>query len=119
MSRNNKLALSGMMLVLPALLLVSGGVAQSGFGITQINNALNFNLILFHPVIILGGLTLALTLNLWPIIRINYQDGVVVGRLIIKDRLLNVGLISCIGLLGGALFLYLLAENLQLFQRVF
>jgi hypothetical protein len=62
---------------------------------------------------------LAFVLNLFPILRINYQDGVLTSTLTIKDRLLNVGLIGCIGLFSVIIFLYLLAENFQLFQLIF
>lgn len=119
MKGNPTLAFLSAALLLPAFLLVSGGLAQSGLGITKINDVLNFDLVFFHPAVIVGGLMLALAINLFPIVRVNYQDGVLTGSLMIRDRLLNVGLISCIGLCAGIIFLYLLAENFQLFQLFF
>ena len=119
MDRSNKLALAGAILVIPALLLVFGGVLQSGFGITRVNDALNFDLFLFHPVVIMGGLLLAFALNLLPVVRLSYQEGVIISTVTVKDRLLNVGLIGGIGLMGAIIFLYLLAENFQIFQLVF
>ncbi|MDX1521580.1 MAG: hypothetical protein R3264_08135 [Anaerolineae bacterium] len=119
MDRSIKLALAGAILVIPALLLVFGGVLQSGFGITRVNDALNFDLFLFHPGVIMGGLLLAFALNLLPVVRINYQDGVFISTVTVRDRLLNLGLIGGIGFMAAIIFLYLLAENFQIFQRIF
>lgn len=119
MNRNSKLALLSSVLVLPAFLLVLGGVAQSGFGTTKINDLLNFNLFLFHPIVIMGGLFLAVVLNLLPVVQLTYKDGVLVTTLTIRNRLLNLGLLGSVGALFTIIFLYLLAENLHLFQFVF
>ena len=119
MHRKNKLALLGFILVLPALLLVTGGLAQSVLGTTHINDLLNFKLPFFHPVVIIGGLMLAFVLNLLPLLRINFQDGLLTSTLTLRDKYLNLGLIGGIGLLFTIIFLYLLAENLQIFQVIF
>lgn len=118
MRKNHLLVLLGILLVLPAFILVLGGVAQSGFGVTKINDALNFNLIIFHPAVIMGGLVLAFILNLLPVVQFKYQDGILTSTLTIRNRLLNVGLAGCIGLLVAAIIIYLLAENFQVFQLI-
>ena len=119
MNKYSKLAIVGLALIVPAFLLVLGGVAQSGFGTTKLNEVLNLKLFVFHPIIIMGGLMLAFALNLLPVLQIRYQDGVLTTSVTIKDRLLNLGLIGAIGLLFTVIFIYLLAENLQIFQLVF
>jgi len=117
MKKINAFALIGAILLLPAAFLVVGGVAQSGFGSTAINNFIDHDLFFFHPALILGGMALALGLNLIPILKLQFQEGVVTSTLTLKGRLLNVLLIASILLFAGVIFLYLLAENIQIFMR--
>ncbi len=114
MNRNSKLALSSSVFVLPAFLLVLGGVAQSGFGTTRISDILNYDLIVFRPIVIMGGLSLAVVLNLLPVVHLTYEDGVVVTTLTLKKRLLNLALLGSIGGLSAIIFLYLIVENLPI-----
>ena len=113
--QNNKMAVAGVILIIPAMLLVFGGVLQSFLGITQVNEALNFDLFIFHPAILLGGLVAALGLNLGPVARVRFQDGALVGTLKIKGRLANLAILAFIGLMLGTIFMYLLVENFEIF----
>jgi len=118
MKQNNiRLAAIGIILILPALALCVGGILQSGFGLSQFNEAINFDMLFFNPAVLIGGLGLAVGLNLWPVVRIRFQDGNLVGTVKVRDSVANLGLIALISLLTGIIFLYLLAENLQIFAR--
>lgn len=118
MKQNNiRLAAIGIILILPALTLCVGGILQSGFGLSQFNEAINFDMLFFNPAVLIGGLGLAVGLNLWPVVRIRFQDGNLVGTVKVRDSVANLGLIALISLLTGIIFLYLLAENLQIFAR--
>ena len=117
-SRNGvKLAGFGFVLIIPSLLLVTGGILQSVFGASHCNDAIDFLSFLFNPAIILGGLMLAFGLNLIPVMRIYFREGNLVGMVKVQGRLLNLGLITAITLLTAVIFLYLLAENFQVFAR--
>ncbi len=112
-----KLAGFGFVLIIPSLLLVTGGILQSVFGASHFNDAIDFLSFLFNPAIILGGLMLAFGLNLIPVMRIYFREGKLVGMVKVQGRLLNLGLITAITLLTAVIFLYLLAENFQVFAR--
>lgn len=115
LQQNNKLAVAGVVLIIPAMLLVVGGLLQSLLGISQVNEALNFELFIFHPAILLGGLVVALGLNLAPVARVSLQDGALVGTLKIRGRLVNLAILAFIGLMLGTIFVYLLVENFEIF----
>jgi len=119
LQQTNRQAIVSLILLIPAFLLVFGGILQSFWGITQVNEALNFNLFIFHPLILMGGIVLAFGLNLIPIVHIEYQDGNLVSIIKVKGNLLNLGLISAVAFLLAAIFLYALAENFQLFAPLF
>jgi len=65
------LTAAGFVLSLPALLLFTSGMLQSlgGAEVMLLPEPL------LHPVIILGGLVLALVLNAWATLRIRVEDG--------------------------------------------
>ena len=109
----NKLATIGLISVIPALLLVTSGILQSAFGLTEVSDSL---LVVDHPVIILGGLMLALALNILPIIKIKWQaeDGSLVGMIRLKGRLFNIMITFLSLFLVSLIFLYLFVENFDL-----
>ena len=112
---HHRLAYVGFFLILPALILCLGGILQSALGVRQFNEAINFDLFVFNPVIIMGGLILAFGLNLIPVIRLKYEDGTLIGLIKIRGNLLNLSLIVLISTVLSVIFLYLLAENFQIF----
>lgn len=111
-SKNDKkIAVTGLVLIVPAILLCVGGLLQAFFGITSVSNALNYQSFIFSPFIILGGLFVAFVINLLSIFHIKYQDGDIVSTLHIKGKLINLVIIGAITFLGSIIFLYLLVEN--------
>ena len=108
-------------LIVPALTLIASGLSQSIFGSRSFIDFLPaaVSSIFFHPLIILGGLLLAVGSNLLPILRLKFGsvDGTISGTFIVKTMLANLVMVSaCIGL-ASVIFLYLLAENFALFAR--
>lgn len=120
--RTRLLALGGFICLIPALLLITGGILQSAFGIMGIGRFLDqlgvFNVI--HPILVLGGIALAILLNLLPTTRLRFvrQDETVTATLVLKERFLNLTLIGLCGLSLFIIFIYLLAENFQIFARI-
>jgi len=115
-SKNDKkMAVTGLVLIVPAILLSVGGLLQSIFGITSVSNALNYQSIIFSPFVILGGLLGAFVINMLSIFHIKYQDGDIVSTLHIKGKLINLAVIGAITFLGSIIFFYLLVENFQIF----
>ena len=115
--RPERVALLGVILMAPALVLVFGGLLQSLFGPTGFNNAIDHDLIVFHPVILLGGVFLALIINLLLVVRIQIRDGTLIGVLQVRGYLPNLTVVAATGLISGVISVYLLAENLQIFAR--
>lgn len=109
--QNNNVALIGLILSIPAFILVFGGILQSGFGLSQFNEAVNHDIFIFHPIILMGGLMLAFALNLIPVVRIKFEEGNLVGMIKIRGKLLNLGFATFCCLLAAIIFVYLLFEN--------
>ena len=109
--QNNKMALVGLILSIPAFILVFGGILQSGFGLNQFNEAVNHDIFIFHPIILMGGLAMAFGLNLIPVVRIKFEEGNLVGTIKIRGKLLNLGFVTFCCLLAAVIFVYLLFEN--------
>ncbi len=108
------LSIAGLMLIAPASILVFGGILQS-LGIKQVNDTINYDLFIFNPIILLGGLTLALGFNILTVMRVHYQNGNVICLIKIRGKLFNLGFIAFCIALCATIFLYLLAENFQIF----
>jgi len=85
-----QLALIGVVLSLPAALIVVTGLAQGLLGFHQLNDALDaaFEKVsvlraLIHPVVVVGGLLTALGLNALSVLKFTFvpEDGTLVGVL--------------------------------------
>lgn len=114
---NVRLAGVGLVLIIPALILCAAGVTQVLLGMNGFSSAINFDLLIFNPVVLLGGLFLALALNLLPVMRVKFQDGSLIGAIKVRNNVLNLSLLTFGGILLGVIFLYLLAENFYTFAR--
>ncbi|HEX9618462.1 MAG TPA: permease prefix domain 2-containing transporter [Anaerolineales bacterium] len=122
MKSNLKLAVLGLALILPSLVLVTSGVLQTGFGSTGLVNvveSLGIETFLFSPALILGGLGVALVINLVSVLRVQFQleAGILVSTIQVRGQLLNLGLIGLSGLLLASILLYAVTENFLILPR--
>ncbi len=104
MRREQRLALIGFLFLLPAAILVTGGVLDF-----QVPAAL------VHPVLVMGGMLVALGLNALAVLRFRFvpEEGVVVGTLKLRGAGLNLTTVLVGGLLLATILLYLFFENFQ------
>ena len=127
-ANNRQLALLGLLFTIPALIIFIPGVLQSGLVLTQLNDTLDRLIfhspigvvrLLIHPVVVLGGLFLALSLNAMPVVQAKFQlnKGNLVSIITIKGKLLNLGILALTLFLTAALLLYAFVENFQIVAR--
>ncbi len=125
-ANTHKLAALGFLLTIPALIIFIPGILQTGLGLTQLNDGLDALLaqfralkLIIHPIVVLGGLFLALSLNVMPVIQAKFQlnDGNLVSVITIKGKLLNLGMMALALFLTAALLLYAFVENFQIVAR--
>ena len=106
MRKHERVAIAGFVLILPALLLVSSGLL-----------GLDPPAALVHPVLVMGGLLLAFTLNSWSVSRVTVgQEGVdLVGTISIRmvGGRMNLLALGVTGLLAITLGAYLFMENFR------
>lgn len=106
LARPNRMAVASSILVFPALLLCLSGLLQ-----------LSASNVLIHPVLVLGGLVLAIGLNMMPVLKAQIDDGNVVSVVRIKGRLLNLGLLGLSLLLLATIMVYGFIENFRVVAR--
>jgi xanthine/uracil permease len=104
--RPNRLALVSGILIFPALLLCLSGLLQ-----------LSASNVLIHPVLVLGGLMLAIGLNMMPVLKAQIDKGNVVSVVRIKGRLLNLSLLGLSLLLLATIMAYGFIENFRVVAR--
>jgi hypothetical protein len=106
MVRDAKVAVVGLVLLLPALVLVSSGL----FGLERPDAVV-------HPILVLGGLLLASALNALPVLRVRFghEEGTLVGTVSLRLRGtgLNLMTLSLSCLLLATITAYLFVENFQ------
>jgi hypothetical protein len=112
--------------LIPVLLITIPGLFHSFFGQSTMMNAVSlffsnnqFLSIFIHPVVIIGGLLIALLLNVMPVFNLslaNQEDRIIGAISLKKGYILQYTVISICFLIGLIIFTYLLAENFQLFQ---
>lgn len=106
MNRDARMAVLGLLLLLPALVLVSTGLLD-----------LERPDVLVHPVLVMGGLLLAFALNALPLLRVRfgYEEGALVGTLSLRLRgtVLNLTALSLSCVLLATITVYLFVENFQ------
>jgi len=113
-----KTALWGILFLIPALSISVSGILFSLFGNTSIfsdlQRTVSFWNILVHPAVVLGGLALAILINLLAVLKLQVksEDEHFVGKISIKKSAWNLFPLLIGGLLATVIFLYLLAENL-------
>jgi len=119
---DRRLAVVGFLLVSAPLYFVSASLLKYGLGVGLLFDPLEaflsvaqrrevFNLV--SPVVFLGGLGLALTLNAYSVLRMNVgrEEGVVVSTVRLEVKLLNLAVIAVGSLLLVTLLGYVFLEN--------
>jgi hypothetical protein len=106
LSKQAQWGIAGLVLLLPALILVTTGVLE-----------LARPDVLVHPALVMGGLFVALALNALPVLRLalRREEGALVGtvRLQVRDRGLSLLTLGLGVILLAAITAYLLIENFQ------
>ncbi len=106
MNRDVRMAVLGLLLLLPALVLVTTGLLD-----------LERPDVLVHPLLVMGGLLLAFALNARPLVRVRFghEEGALVGTLSLRLRgtALNLTALSLSCLLLATITGYLFVENFQ------
>lgn len=120
------LLLVGLVLMVPAILLVSTGILYSGFNWAAPMNIMfaffeenQFLGWLLHPVVVMMGVGIALVIHLLELIkvRVNNQESQIISTVVLrKDRLFSWAVVGLVTFLLLMIFLYLLAENLGVFS---
>jgi hypothetical protein len=110
MTRDLRVAVLGLLLLLPALLLVSSGL----LGVEPTD-------ILVYPVLVMGGLLLGVGLNALRVLRVHLgrEEGAIVGTMSLRLRgtALNLAALTLSCLLLASIAAYLFVENFE--PRVF
>ena len=108
MNRDHRIAILGLVLLLPALLLVSTGLFHLDLTLPGA---------LVHPVPLMGGLLIAFALNGLHLLRarFGYEDGAVVGTMSLRLRGagLNLTALGLSAVLLATISVYLFVENFQ------
>ena len=106
--KSDTAAFIGSFLVIPALLVPLAGVLNLGA-----SNPL------IHPVLVMGGLFVAFTLNSAAVLRVRVKpvEGVSVGFTMLDGRKLNVLLLFVSLLMASVLTVYVFTENFRIVVR--
>ena len=102
----SKFAVVGGVFILPAFLLCLSGLLQ-----------LSASNVLIHPVLVLGGLMLAIGLNMMPVLKAQIDKGNFVGVVRVKGRLPNLSLLVLSLLLLTTIMVYGFIENFRVVAR--
>jgi fatty acid desaturase len=112
--------------LLPAFLLVTVGLLQSGFGITAPNDALDALFqkyaalkLIIHPLVLLGGLGVAVVLNLLPASQLRWsrESQSLSATITLKNNLLHWALVGISLMLLGIILVYSVIENFNIIPR--
>ncbi len=124
--QNKRFFWVSLIVLVPAVLLVTTGVLQSGFGITAPNDVLDTLFqryaalkLIVHPLVLLGGLGTAFILNLLPTTRLQWSrdSQSLSATFTLSNNLLHWALVGISLLLLGTILLYSVVENFQIIPR--
>jgi hypothetical protein len=106
MKNSTRLALIGLVLLLPASILISSGVF--GFNVPRV---------LIHPVAVMGGLLGALVVNLLAVLRVQAEreqnGGIAAVTVRIGTKAVNLAVVAIGALLLAAILGYAFVENFR------
>ncbi len=109
--------LLGLLALLPAFMVGTGGILHTAVGPNATSEGL---LLLGNPFLVLGGIAVALAVNLLTTVTIATERSEARGwevRIGLQGKALNVAVITLAGLLSALIFAYLLVENFQIISR--
>ncbi|MBI3766611.1 MAG: hypothetical protein HY277_08965 [Ignavibacteriales bacterium] len=115
------LALGGIIGCIPAMMIVTLGMSQVLFGLTDVGESIGLTAqgFILHPILVLGGLFVAIGLNVTPVFRIQVQSqaGAMTTMITTHWKTLNVvvlllGLVLLCSILG-----YAFTENFRIVPR--
>jgi len=127
--RRNAIAGIGVVVVIPAAIIVSFGLMnEAGFPTPNdwLNSLISTNATakmlfdaLLHPAVVLGGLVLALCLNSIPLFyfKIQPEEASLVTVISLKNRLRNAAMVALSAFLLGSITMYAFFENFQIVAR--
>ena len=117
-----RLALVGLVGTIPALIIFSGGVMQVIFGEPNIWDYL-FHLtaqsLIIHPVLVIGGLILAIGLNAVPALKVQFHPmpEALSTTVTLKWKSFNVAVLALSAFLLCGILLYAFGENFRIVAR--
>ena len=106
---NGWLAGAGLLMAAPALYFVTANVLKYELGAAP-----GLEVAPIHPAILIGGLALAMTVNLWPILRVGIRrtEGELTVAVSVRTRPWNLVIVALAAATLGALLAYAVVENL-------
>lgn len=122
-SKQDWYALVGILLDIPALIIVALGVSQVLFGETEIHKMIYSFLtpqnLIIHPVLVLGGMLIAVGLNAAPVFRVQLapHNGSLVTTIITEWKSLNTAVLALSLFLLTNILLYAFVENFRIVAR--
>lgn len=126
MMKDKRFIWIGLLALLPALLIIVPGLLQSGLGITALNDNLEAAYrgfpplgFLIHPAVLLGGLLIALGLNVLPALDLRWESNErgLTAMVTIKKHWLHWAVVGFSLLLLATLLVYSLTENFTILPR--
>ena len=118
----NRPAIIGLVGTIPSLIIVSGGFWQLTFGVPNIWESLLHltpQSLIIHPVLVLGGLLLAIGLNAVPLFRVQFQpeQNALSTTVTLHWKLSNLAVLTLSLFLLCAILGYAFVENFRIVPR--
>ena len=123
---DNLIAAIGTFCIMPVFFMVVSGLLYAGLGIKGVNDALDAFMaqsallrLLMHPVVVLGGPLLSISLNVIPTFRIAIHpgDGALITTITTRMKPLNITVLALSVFLLGAILFYAFGENFRIVPR--
>ncbi|MBI4546910.1 MAG: hypothetical protein HY707_02955 [Ignavibacteriae bacterium] len=120
-----KLSIAGLALDLPAFFIVSVGMLQMMLGMPDLSETIFTSIgltpqsFILHPIIVLGGMFLAITMNAIPTFRIRLepQNGSLVTIIRTELKFFNLAVLGLSLFLLCSILLYAFGENFEIVAR--
>ncbi len=109
----SRFAVIGLAALLPAAVLLTSGAMHTLLGPNSVSESM---LSVVHPVLVLGGLAIALILNTVPLFRIQFSRDTleITGTISLQGRLRNALVVTGVCVFLTAISFYLAVENFHI-----